>query len=67
MDICTIFKAKHIDVSSDDTMIIELTGETSKIDALIDVLKPYGVLEMARSGGSALGRGGKTLRTNEND
>ena len=48
-------------------MIIELTGETSKIDALIDVLKPYGVLEMARSGGSALGRGGKTLKTNEND
>ena len=67
VDICTIFKAKPIDVSSDDTMIIELTGETSKIDALIDVLKPYGVLEMARSGGSALGRGGKTLRTNEND
>ena len=67
VQICTIFKAKPIDVSSDDTMIIELTGETSKIDALIDVLKPYGVLEMARSGGSALGRGGKTLRTNEND
>lgn len=67
VDICTIFKAKPIDVSPDDTMIIELTGETSKIDALVDVLKPYGVLEMARSGGSALGRGGKTLRTNEND
>ena len=58
VDICTIF---------DDTMIVELTGETGKIDALIEILRPYGVLEMARSGGSALERGRNTLKTDEND
>lgn len=63
VDICTIFKAKTIDISADDTMIIELTGITSKIDALIEILKPYGVLEMARAGGAALERGAGTLRT----
>lgn len=63
VDICTIFKAKTIDISADDTMIIELTGETQKIDALIDILKPYGVLEMARTGGAALERGAHTLRS----
>ncbi len=63
VDICTIFKAKTIDISADDTMIIELTGETQKIDALINILKPYGVLEMARTGGAALERGAGTLRS----
>lgn len=48
-------------------MIVELTGETGKIDALIEILRPYGVLEMARSGGSALERGRNTLKTDEND
>ena len=67
VDICTIFKAKTLDISPDDTMIVELTGETGKIDALIEILRPYGVLEMARSGGSALERGRNTLKTDEND
>ena len=67
MDICNIFKAKTLDISPDDTMLVELTGETGKIDALIEILRPYGVLEMARSGGSALERGRNTLKTDEND
>lgn len=63
VDICTIFKAKTIDISADDTMIVELTGEGSKLDALIEILRPYGILEMARTGGAALERGQNTLRT----
>lgn len=62
VDICTIFKAKTIDISADDTMIVELTGQSQKIDALIEILRPYGVLEMARTGGAALERGASTLR-----
>ncbi|MGN1096794.1 MAG: acetolactate synthase small subunit [Christensenellales bacterium] len=55
-DLCTIFKAKALDTTQ-STMMFELTGNTSKIDAFIDVLVPYGIIEMARTGGAALERG----------
>ena len=55
-DICTIFKAKALDTTT-STMMFELTGNTSKIDAFIKVLVPYGIIEMARTGGAALERG----------
>jgi acetolactate synthase, small subunit len=61
VDICTIFKAKTIDISPDDSMIVELTGESAKIDAFIEILRSYGVLEMARTGGATLERGKNTL------
>lgn len=62
VDLCTIFKAKTIDISPDDTMILELTGESDKIDAFINVLMPYGLLEMARTGGAALFRGKNCIK-----
>ena len=55
-DICTIFKAKALDTTT-STMMFELTGNTPKIDAFIKVLVPYGIIEMARTGGAALERG----------
>lgn len=63
IDICSIFKAKTIDISV-DTMTLELTGRDDKINAFIDVLKPYEILEMSRSGVSALQRGNVTLLNN---
>ena len=38
-------------------MVLELTGNPRKIDAFIDVLRPYEIIELARSGTSALHRG----------
>ena len=40
-----------------ENIIIEATGPSKKIDAFIDVVKPYGILEMCRTGVSALSRG----------
>ncbi|RSD23348.1 acetolactate synthase small subunit [Mesobacillus subterraneus] len=50
------FRASVIDVSK-DSIIIQLTGETEKIEAFIDLIKPYGIREMARTGTTAFPRG----------
>ncbi|MDE6967059.1 MAG: acetolactate synthase small subunit [Clostridia bacterium] len=56
IEISSIFKAKTIDLSQ-NAMVLELTGNPRKIDAFIEVLRPYDIIELARSGTSALHRG----------
>jgi acetolactate synthase I/III small subunit len=56
MQIAGIFRAKIIDVAS-ETLIIEVTGDSGKIVAIEDLLKPYGIIEMVRTGKIALQRG----------
>ena len=51
-----IFRAKIIDVSN-DSLIIELTGDQQKIDAFISLLDGHEILELARTGIAGLGRG----------
>ena len=54
--ISDIFRAKIIDVAK-ESLIIELTGNESKIDAFIGLLDGYEILEIARTGIAGLGRG----------
>lgn len=54
--ITDIFRAKIVDVAP-QSLIIELTGNQSKIDAFIDLLAGYEILELARTGIAGLGRG----------
>lgn len=56
MNIVEIFRAKIVDINR-ETMVIELTGEQSKIDALCNVLKDHEIIEIARTGAIALSRG----------
>ena len=51
-----IFRCKIIDFSP-NTLCVEITGESSKIDAFLTVVAPYGILEMSRTGVVALQRG----------
>lgn len=51
-----VFRARIIDVSA-DSLVLELTGGAAKLDRLLEVLEPYGVLEMARTGTLAMARG----------
>lgn len=53
---CNLYKAKIVDVSP-ESMIVELTGEPNKLDGFVSVLSPYGIIEMTRTGASALLRG----------
>ena len=54
--IADIFRAKIIDVAQ-ESLIIELTGDQSKIDAFIGLLDGHEILELARTGIAGLGRG----------
>lgn len=55
-----IYKASVVDLSV-DSMVVELTGKPSKIDGFLAVIKQYPVLEMCRTGVTALERGSAVL------
>ena len=54
--IVEIFRAKIVDVA-DNSMMIELTGNQEKIEAFLNLLEGYEILELARTGIAGLGRG----------
>lgn len=64
VDLTQIYKAKTVDIA-DGAMTLELTGKAAKLDSFTEVLKPYGIIELARSGSSALDRGAVSLRDKE--
>ena len=53
-----VFRARIIDLAP-DSLTIEITGAEEKIDGLLEVLRPYGVLEVARTGRVAMARGAR--------
>jgi acetolactate synthase-1/3 small subunit len=55
MQICDIFRAKIVDVQS-TSLSIEVTGDESKIDKFLQLMKPFGILELSRTGRIALPR-----------
>ncbi|MEN9502001.1 MAG: acetolactate synthase small subunit [Pseudomonadota bacterium] len=57
-----IFRGNIIDVT-DKTYTIELTGDSSKLDAFVSALKEFRILEVVRSGGMGIARGETALRT----
>jgi acetolactate synthase-1/3 small subunit len=56
MDVAEMYRARIVDVAT-DTLIVEVTGEPSKIESLLDVLYPFGILEVMRTGKIAMTRG----------
>ncbi|NYT06270.1 MAG: acetolactate synthase small subunit [Methanomicrobiales archaeon] len=60
MQIATIFRAKIIDVGT-KTIVLEITGNTDKIDALEKLLRQFGIKELVRTGRVAILRGAKTV------
>jgi len=56
MQVAGAFKANVVDVGA-ESMILECTGSAGKLDALLDVMRPYGILEMGRTGVVAMSRG----------
>jgi acetolactate synthase I/III small subunit len=61
MELIKVFRGRVVDVAP-DSLIIEVSGTVDKIDGLIEVLRPFGVLEMARSGRISMTRGGDLLQ-----
>jgi acetolactate synthase-1/3 small subunit len=56
LDVVGVFLGRIVDIAS-SSMVIEITGTTEKIDTFVDLMRPYGITEMARSGAVALVRG----------
>lgn len=55
IEIANLYRAKPVDIGKDSIML-ELTGEPAKIDSFLDLLKPFGIVKMVRSGITALER-----------
>tara|TARA_B100000749_G_scaffold157062_1_gene120673 strand:- start:70 stop:657 length:588 start_codon:yes stop_codon:yes gene_type:complete len=56
IEVIQLFRANIVDVGS-QTLVVEITGEEDKINALINLLEPFGILEMMRTGRVAMVRG----------
>ena len=56
MQLVDVYRARVVDVSP-ESLVIETTGTEDKIDSLLDVLRPYGVIELVRTGRVAMARG----------
>jgi len=63
LELASVFRARVVDVAP-DSLTIEITGAEDKIDGLLEVLRPYGVLEMVRTGIVAMRRGKSSSTVN---
>lgn len=59
IDIVEVFRAKVVDVAP-ETLVVEATGTEEKVDAIIEMLRPYGIKELVRTGRIAMTRGSAT-------
>jgi acetolactate synthase-1/3 small subunit len=62
MQLTDVFRARVVDVAT-ESLMIEITGTDDKIDRLIEILRPYGLLEVAKTGRLAMSRGQGALST----
>jgi acetolactate synthase-1/3 small subunit len=60
LETATLFRAKVVDVAP-DTVTIEATGKSDKLQALLKVLEPFGIKELVKSGMVAVGRGPRSI------
>ncbi|GAB3624832.1 acetolactate synthase small subunit [Mariniluteicoccus endophyticus] len=60
LEIVNMFRCKTVDVAT-DSLTIEATGSHDKIEAMLQLLEPYGIKELAQSGMVALARGSRSL------
>jgi acetolactate synthase-1/3 small subunit len=61
IEIASIFRGRIVDVAR-DSFVIEVTGDEDKINAFIDLMRQYGIKEVARTGKISMQRGSKALQ-----
>jgi len=59
LELANVFRARVVDVAP-ESLTIEITGAEEKIDGLLELVRPYGILEMVRTGIVAMRRGSRT-------
>ena len=60
MQLVDVFRARVVDVAP-DSVVIETTGTEDKIDGLLEVLRPYGIIELVRTGRVGMTRGARSV------
>jgi acetolactate synthase I/III small subunit len=65
MQIVDVFRARIVDVTN-NSFIIEITGDEEKVEGFIDVLRPWGIIEMVRTGVVTMARGTNPLAPETN-
>ena len=66
MQLAGVFRARVVDVAS-DSLVIETTGTEEKIEGLLEVLRPYGILELVRTGRVGMIRGKQGVAVEPSD
>ncbi len=61
IQLCDIFRARIIDVAA-ESLVVEITGEEEKLGHFTELVRPFGIVEMVRTGVIAMGRGSHTLK-----
>ncbi|MBQ3334142.1 MAG: acetolactate synthase small subunit [Eubacteriaceae bacterium] len=64
VEISNLFRASVVDVAK-ESLVLEVTGSMSKVNAFINMISPYGILEFVRSGVTGLQRGKNMIAINE--
>ena len=64
MQLVEVYRGRVVDVGP-ESLVIETTGTEDKIDSLLEVLRPYGVIEMVRTGQIAMARGSRLSARDE--
>ncbi len=60
IEVANLFRASIVDYAT-DALVVEVTGDRGKIDAILRAFEPFGIKELAQSGLLAIGRGGKSI------
>jgi acetolactate synthase-1/3 small subunit len=60
LQVCDVFRARVVDVAP-EALIVEITGTEDKLEGLVDVLRPFGIIEMVRTGMVAMTRGAEAM------
>ena len=60
MQLVEVYRSRIVDVAN-DSLIIEITGDEDKINSFIEVMRPFGILEMVRTGMVAMARGANAV------
>ncbi len=56
LQLAQVFRATVVDIA-EESLVIECTGSLDKIDALVDAMRPFGILDLGRTGAVAMARG----------
>jgi len=64
IDFVDVFRGRIVDISA-GSLIVEITGTPDKIDAFVNLMKSFGIIELARTGITALARGVQSIRIDE--